>query len=80
VITQPVYWDNKFIYLDQRVVTLSDNIVRSVGYTKIACVKCDAEQIIAKLFPDTKKPEMPEDLKKWNEACEISSEKMKKDK
>jgi acyl-CoA thioesterase FadM len=80
VITRPVYWDSKFIYLDQRIVTLHDGIVRSVGYTKIACVKFNGEELINKLFPGVQKPEIPEDLKKWNEACEISSEMMKKTK
>jgi len=80
IVTQPVWWDNKFIYLDQRLVTLKDGIVRSVGYTKIACVKFDAEDMAKKLTPDVKKPEMPEDLRKWIESCDISSEMMKKSK
>jgi len=80
IVTQPVFWDSKFIYLDQRLVTLKDGIVRSVGYTKIACVKFDGEETIKKLFPDLTKPAMPEDLKKWAESCEISSEMMKKSK
>jgi acyl-CoA thioesterase FadM len=80
IVTQPVWWDSKFIYLDQRLVTLKDGIVRSVGYTKIACVKFDAEELAKKLHPEVKKPEMPEDLKKWIESCDISSEMMKKSK
>jgi len=80
IVTQPVFWDSKFIYLDQRLVTLKDGIVRSVGYTKIACVKFDGEETIKKLFPDAKKPEMPADLKKWVESTDISSEMMKKSK
>jgi len=80
IVTQPVYWDSKFLYLDQRLVTLKDGIVRSVGYTKLACVKFDGEEIIKKLHPDITKPDMPEDLKKWAESCEISSEMMKKSK
>jgi hypothetical protein len=78
VVTQPVYWDSKFIYLDQRLITLKDDIVRAAGYAKIACVKFDGEETIKKLFPNATKPEIPADLKKWNEACELSSELMKK--
>lgn len=78
MVTQPVYWDSKFIYLDQRLVTLKDNIVRGAGYAKIACVKFDGEESIKKLFPTAAKPDMPADLKKWNEACDLSSELMKK--
>lgn len=62
------------------MVTLKDNIVRSVGYTKIACVKFDGEETIKRLFPNAQKPALTEDLKKWIESCEISSEMMKKSK
>lgn len=62
------------------MVTLKDGIVRSVGYTKVACVKFDGEETIKRLFPDVKKPEITEDLKKWIESCDISSEMMKKSK
>ncbi len=80
VVTRPVYWDSKFIYLDQRLITLKDNITRGVGYAKIACIKFDGEESIKKLFPTAVKPQIPEDLKKWNDACDLSSELMKKSK
>jgi len=67
------------LYLDQRLITLKDDITRAAGYAKIACVKFDGEETIKKLFPGVSKPsEMPVDLKKWNEACDLSSELMKK--
>lgn len=54
--------------------------MRSVGYTKLACVKFDGDEIAKQLTPGVEKPEMPEDLKKWIESCDISSEMMKKSK
>jgi len=77
VVSTPIWWDKKFIYYDQRIITLADGIVRSVTYTKLAMVKLDLESLIKELFPNVKKPEMPEDLKKWIEFNELSSEKMK---
>ncbi|XP_021949769.1 protein THEM6 [Folsomia candida] len=80
VVTQPVYWDSKFIYLDQRLITLKDNVVRAAGYAKIACVKFDGDETMKKLFPKSIKPEIPADLKIWNDACSLSAELMKKSK
>lgn len=80
-MTTPVYWDAKAIYLDQRIVTLKDSVVRSIGYTKVGMVKVNFEEIVTKLFPIVKKPStIPQDLQKWIEANEISSENMKKTK
>jgi len=65
------------LYLDQRIVTLSDNIVRSVGFTKLAIVKVNFEELVKEMFLGAKKPEMSEELKTWIQANDLSSEKMK---
>ena len=75
-----MYWDSKFIYLSQRLVTLNDNIAKAAGYVRIGCVKFDGNDTIKKLFPSAVKPEMPPDLKIWSEACDVSSDMMKKEK
>jgi acyl-CoA thioesterase FadM len=77
LVSTPIWWDSKFFYYEQKIVTLRDGIVRSIAYTKLAMVKCDVDAIIKELFPNVKKPEIPEDLKKWIEFNELSSEKMK---
>jgi len=78
VVSTPVWWDSKFFYYDQRIITLADGITRSISYTKLAFVKCDVEEIIKLIFPEVKKPtEPPADLKKWMEFNDLSSEKMK---
>ena len=76
--TTPIWWDNKSLYLDQRIVTLKDGVARSVGYTKIGLVKFDLDALLKKHHPSVQKPECPEDLKKWIDHNEISSEKMKR--
>jgi hypothetical protein len=73
-----MWWDEKFIYLEQRVITLSDNIVRTVGMVKLAIPNVDLEKLAVALFPEIKKPEMPEQLVKWIESNAISSQSMKK--
>jgi len=77
VVTAPIWWDKKAIYYEHRIITLKDGIVRSIAYTKLAVVKRDLDEVIKELFPDVKKPDQPEDLKKWIEFNELSSEKMK---
>jgi len=77
VVTTPVWWDSKNLYLDQRIVTL-DGVARSIGYTKVAIVKVDLEEIVKKLFPAVVKPSVPEDLQKWIDSNELSSNAMKK--
>lgn len=56
---------------------MSDNIVRSVGFTKLAIVKINFEELVQKMFPNDKKPEIGPDLKTWILANDLSSEKMK---
>jgi len=78
IVTTPVYWDNKTVYFDQRIVTVKDGVPRSIGYTKVAIVKADFEAIVKKLFPTVVKPSVPQDLQKWIDSNEISSNNMKK--
>lgn len=51
IVTQPVYWDAKFVYVDQKIITLADGIVRSVGYSKIAA-NFNVEEFVKITFPD----------------------------
>lgn len=74
----PIWWDAKFIYLDQRIITLADNIVRTVGFVKLAITNINLEELAVQLFPDIQKPEMKDELKKWIEFNELSSQNMKK--
>jgi len=76
IVTQPVYWDNKFIYIEQRTITLSDGVIRSVGYSKIAA-NFNVDEFVATNYPALKKPDVPEDMKKWLEFNKLSSDKMK---
>jgi hypothetical protein len=75
-VTQPVYWDEKFIYIEQRTITLSDGVIRSVGYSKIAA-NFNVDEFVAKHYPEQKKPDIPDDMRKWLEFNQLSSQKMK---
>lgn len=62
--------------MEQKIITIADDIVRSVGYSKIA-TNFNVEQFVLEKFPDISRPEMPEDMQKWLECNELSSKKMK---
>ena len=77
IVTRPVYWDAKFIYVDQRIISVRDGITRSVGYAKIT-VNFNIEHWLAREHPGLVKPEIPDDLKKWMDYLSSSSDMMKK--
>lgn len=76
-MTQPVWWDEKFIYVEQKIITLADNIIRSVGYSKIA-TNFNVEKHVKEAYPELTRPEIPDDMQKWMEFNKMSSDKMKK--
>lgn len=78
--TRLVWWDDKAIYLEQQFVTLADGFVRAVALSKQCITNCNVYDIIKK-FPEGKtRPDMPEELKLWLDAIEVSSQKLRKDK
>ena len=79
IVTTPIYWDEQYFYLDQRIITLSDNITCTTGFVKFAIAKLNVEELVQKLHPGTVKPEIPEDLRVWIESLEVSRELMKSD-
>jgi len=78
-VSTPLWWDDKYLYLDQRIVTLSDDIVRSVAFTKLAILKVNYEELVETKFPGTIKPQISEELSTWIRANDLSSAKMKSD-
>ncbi|CAG7673174.1 unnamed protein product [Allacma fusca] len=79
VVTTPVWWDDKFIYFDQRIVTLSDDIVRAVAFAKLA-TKISMVEYIKEMYPEERRPDNPPaDLMTWLESQEISRNNMKKE-
>ncbi|XP_073829593.1 protein THEM6 [Musca autumnalis] len=78
--TKLIWWDDKAIYLEQQFVTLADGFVRAVAMSKQCITNCNVMDIM-KTYPEAgKRPEMPEELKLWLDAIEVSSQKLRKDK
>lgn len=75
-----IWWDDKAIYLEQQFITLSDGFVRAVAVLKQCITNCNVIDVM-KTYPEAKqRPQMPEDLKLWLDAIELSSQKLRKDK
>lgn len=80
ITTKLVWWDDKAIYLEQQFITLADGFVRAVALSKQCITNCNVSDVL-KTYPEAaKRPEMPDDLKLWLEAIEVSSQKLRKDK
>ncbi|KAF5302226.1 hypothetical protein FQA39_LY10265 [Lamprigera yunnana] len=80
IVTKMVYWDNKCIYLEQQFVSLKDNFVKAIVYSKQVAVGPNVEEIIAKLLDEdvTHKPEMSEEIKHFIACMDASSATLRK--
>jgi len=77
VATRIVWWDEKFLYMEQKTITLRDGIVRTIGYSKIT-TSFKIDWFVKKYFPDASRPlSPPSDMEKWLEYLSLSSEMMK---
>lgn len=78
--TKLIWWDDKAIYLEQQFITLADGFVRAVALSKQCITNCNVIDVMKK-FPEGKTaPAMPEELRLWLQAIEVSSDKLRKDK
>ncbi|XP_055911823.1 protein THEM6 [Eupeodes corollae] len=78
--TKLIWWDDKAIYLEQQFITVADGFVRAVALSKQCITNCSVNDVM-KQFPEGKTaPAMPEELKLWLQAIEVSSDKLRKDK
>lgn len=79
--TKIVYWDHSAIYMEHRFITKADNFVRAIVYGKQAVVKCNLEEVMAKLMKEStevhQKPECPEEIRLWIESISASSSKLR---
>ncbi|KAF7988354.1 hypothetical protein HCN44_000927 [Aphidius gifuensis] len=82
VTTQLIYWDDKNFYLEHEFITLSDNFIRAVVLSKqsVTGLKVPVSDIIAKVEPGAKRPELTKELSLWLDSMEESSKKLKKQK
>lgn len=76
--TRLVWFDDRSLYFEQRFVTVHDDFVRAVAICKNTAVKCDVRAMMRREL-DLGEMECPEEVKKFLEANEISSEKLKRE-
>jgi len=80
IVTNVVWWDEKNVYLNHKVITLRDDIIRAVIYARASCLKVNVHEIVEKISPGTGMPDkdsIAPDYKKWMETLELSSQLMK---
>ncbi|XP_012263168.2 protein THEM6-like [Athalia rosae] len=82
VTTKLIYWDEKNFYLEQQLISLPDNFVRTVVLSKqsVTGIKIPISEIIAKVEPEARRPELSKELRLWLESMEESSQRLKKQK
>jgi len=76
-VTTPVYYDSKSIYFEQKIVTLSDDIIRAVAYVKVV-FNFDVDKIVRTHYPKTVKPSVPDDLEQWIKFNKLNSDRLNK--
>ena len=76
VRTRLVYFDNRSLYFEQKFISKPDNFVRAIAFCKNTIVNCDVLSLM-KTHYDLSQPVCPEDLKKFIEANEICSNRLK---
>ena len=76
VRTRLVYFDSRSLYFEQKFISKPDNFVRAIAYCKNTIVNCDVLSLMKTRY-DLSQPVCPEDLKKFIEANEICSNRLK---
>ncbi|XP_003702311.1 protein THEM6-like isoform X2 [Megachile rotundata] len=80
IVTKALYWEEKYIYMHQKCITLHDNLVRAESVTKQVLIgpEINMIKIVTDLEPNTHSPDLSEDLKLWIESLEETSKKFRK--
>lgn len=71
VVTRIAYWDGKELYQEQKLITLSDNITRTLGYSKVI-FPFDLDNFVKCRYPEIEKPKLPNDLELWMKYNEVN--------
>ena len=69
-------FDERSLYFEQKFVSLHDNFIRAIALCKNTAVNCDVIGAMRDRF-DLAQPVCPEDLAKFIESNDISSNKLK---
>ncbi|XP_060531185.1 protein THEM6 [Cylas formicarius] len=92
ITTKIVYWDEQSVYLEHRFVTIRENFVNAIALCKMRLVEANADSVMADLmskppkntsdpekFKQQCKPDLPDELAKWIESNQISSNKLQEE-
>jgi hypothetical protein len=69
-------FDERSLYFEQKFVSLHDNFIRAIALCKNTAVNCNVIGAMKERF-DLAQPDCPEDLAKFIESNDISSNKLK---
>ncbi|GAB6023937.1 hypothetical protein CHUAL_008667 [Chamberlinius hualienensis] len=81
VKTKVVSWDDRYIYVEQRLETIHDNFTRAIAYFKVVLVNYpSANDLFKELgYPQEKSPVPPPELASWIEFNDLSSKSLQKE-
>lgn len=71
-------WDEKHVFIQQSLTTLSDGIVRAVSYPKLSAAGWNPVELMDANWPGTVSPSIPTQFENMKEIGDIVSEKFKK--
>ncbi|XP_064636131.1 protein THEM6-like [Lineus longissimus] len=78
VRTKIVCWDEKAFYLEQTFIRPSDKFVYAIALIKQSVIKVPPKDVVQAIQGvETESPDFPEEIKKWIECNQISSEKLR---
>ncbi|XP_055639026.1 protein THEM6-like [Toxorhynchites rutilus septentrionalis] len=79
--TRLAWWDDKSLYFEHKFVTLFDDFVRAIAFSKQGVTGCDVRlaEIMDGFEECRDKPEQLEELRLWSQANEVSSQKLRKE-
>ncbi|KAF5274274.1 hypothetical protein FQR65_LT04392 [Abscondita terminalis] len=80
IVTKIMHWDEKSIYLEQRFISLSDNFVKAISYSKQAVVGVNAAEIVtSRMDKDVSyKFEITDEIKHFINFLDSSSATLRK--
>ncbi|KAK5643137.1 hypothetical protein RI129_006982 [Pyrocoelia pectoralis] len=80
ITTKIVYWDEKSVYLEQQFISLKDNFIKAVVFSKQGVVGVNASEIINDLLKkeDSYRPEKTEELEHFISCLDASSMRLRK--
>ncbi|XP_050297926.1 protein THEM6 [Anthonomus grandis grandis] len=80
VTTKLITWDEKTLYIEQQFITLSDNFIRAIVWSKQNTIGLNVPEIMARLGSHdvSYRPPTPPELADWISSMEKSSASLRK--